>query len=116
MHRSALRALPVLVIVSVMLWLAVPASAVAIVRGDGTRWRPAATNIAKGGVVRWKAVYRGHVVKSRGSNWSFNRSIAQGESVRRRFRKRGTFKFYCTIHGSVAGGTCTGMCGKIVVG
>ncbi len=34
----------------------------------------------------------------------------------RRFNKRGTYRFYCTIHGSVTGGTCSGMCGKVVVG
>lgn len=95
---------------------AVPASAVEVVRGDGSRWRPATVNVARGEAVRWRAVFRGHVVKSYGANWSYRRSLPQGSSVRRVFDNTGTFKYYCTIHGSVSGGSCTGMCGKVVVG
>ena len=31
------------------------------------------------------------------------------------FNSSGTFRFYCTIHGNVSGGNCTGMCGKVLV-
>jgi len=94
---------------------AVPAAAVTVVRGDGSRWRPATVSIARGGAVKWSAVFRSHVVKAYGGNWSYRRSIAQGDSVRRVFNSSGTFRFYCTIHGSVSGGNCTGMCGKVLV-
>ena len=33
----------------------------------------------------------------------------------RTFNKRGTFRNYCTIHGSVSNGVCDGMCGAIRV-
>lgn len=95
---------------------ALPAAAVTVVRGDGSRWRPASVSIARGGAVKWRAVFRSHVVKAYGGNWSFRRSIAEGDSVRRVFNSSGTFRFYCTIHGSVSGGNCTGMCGKVLVG
>ena len=89
----------------------------AVVKGDGTRWRPARTDIARGGSVRWKAVLGNHVVQAYGGNWTYHHRIDQGERTKlRTFNRRGTFRFYCTIHGSVAGGTCTGMCGKIVFG
>jgi len=35
--------------------------------------------------------------------------------VTRTFNKRGTFRYYCTIHGSVSNGVCDGMCGAIRV-
>jgi plastocyanin len=54
-------------------------------------------------------------VKSRGSNWSYFRNVPVGTSVARTFTRRGTFRYYCTIHGSVVNGVCSGMCGSIVV-
>ncbi len=115
MRRRSIRTLPVLAIVALTLWLAAPASAVTVIRGDGTQWRPSSVRIARGEVVRWKAVFRAHVVKSYGGNWTFRQSLAEGESVRHRFRSRGTFRFFCTIHGSVSGGVCSGMCGRVRV-
>jgi plastocyanin len=101
----------------VMVAATASASTATTVRGSGTRWRPVSTSIARGGFIRWKAVLGNHVVKSYGSNWSYQRRIDQGEvTPRRAFNRRGTFRFFCTIHGNVTGGTCTGMCGKIVVG
>ena len=43
------------------------------------------------------------------------RSIPNGTSVKRTFNRRGTFRFYCTIHGNLVNGACSGMCGSIVV-
>ena len=99
-----------------LLATATPASAVAVVRGDGVVWRPSSVSIARGEAVRWRAVFRAHVVKSYGTNWSYNKPIAQGESVRRVFNTNGRYRFFCTIHGFVSAGTCTGMCGKVRVG
>ena len=104
------------VVTVLVLATAVPATAITVVRGDGSRWRPASVSIARGGAVKWRAVFRSHVVKAYGGNWSYRRSIAQGESVRRVFNSSGRFRYYCTIHGSVSGGNCTGMCGKVLVG
>jgi plastocyanin len=89
------------------------------VRGlfDGSYvWRRKTTSIATGDTIRWKAVEGSHNVQSRGSNWSFFRNLPQGNSVTRTFNRGGTYKYYCTIHGDVAGGVCSGMCGQIVVG
>jgi plastocyanin len=94
---------------------AASASAVTV-RGDGSQWRPGTVGISPGGSVRWSAVFRTHVVKAYGSNWTYRRRIAEGESTPlRTFNAGGTYRFYCTIHGSVVAGRCTGMCGKVVV-
>ena len=65
--------------------------------------------------MRWRAVEGSHTVKSRGTNWSYFRNLPVGTSVTRTFNRRGTFRYYCTIHGSVVNGVCSGMCGRIVV-
>jgi plastocyanin len=97
--------------------IAGPASAATVVRGRDSRWHPATVSIARGGAVRWKAVDVHHTVHSYGSNWSYSRDLPAGTSTSpRTFNRRGTFRFYCTIHGSVVGGTCSGMCGRVVVG
>lgn len=89
------------------------------VRGifNGTRfvWSPKVREIAPGTTVRWRAVDGNHTVKSRGSNWSYFRNLPLGTSVTRTFNRNGTFRYYCTIHGGVLNGVCSGMCGRIVV-
>jgi plastocyanin len=91
------------------------ASAATLVRGSSMRWRPATVTISRGGTIRWKAVDTRHTVTSYGTNWSFSRSLSTGSSTTHTFNRRGTYKYYCTIHGSVSGGVCSGMCGKVVV-
>jgi plastocyanin len=93
------------------------AQAVAVVRGSGTTWNPVRTNITRGGQVRWAAVSGTHQVKAFGGNWTFtSRMLSPGHTTTpRTFNTRGTFKFFCTIHGSVTNGVCHGMCGRIVV-
>jgi plastocyanin len=78
-------------------------------------WSPKVRRIAPGAIVRWFAVNRGHNVRSRGANWSYFRRLPRGTSVARRFNRRGTFRFYCTIHGHAQAGVCHGMCGSIIV-
>jgi plastocyanin len=89
------------------------------VRGifNGSRfvWSPAVKGINTGVTVRWRSVDGSHTVKSRGTNWSYFRNVPAGTSVTRTFNRRGTFRYYCTIHGSVVNGVCSGMCGRIVV-
>ena len=90
------------------------------VRGifNGSRfvWSPQTRSIVPGTIIRWRAVDGSHNVRSRGSNWSYFRNLPRGTSVARTFNRRGTFRYYCTIHGSVSNGVCNGMCGRIVVG
>jgi plastocyanin len=89
------------------------------VRGvfNGTRyvWRPKVREVTRTTTVRWRAVDGSHTIRSRGANWTFVRSIPMGTSAARTFNRRGTFRYYCTIHGNVANGVCSGMCGSIVV-
>jgi len=70
---------------------AAPADAVTI-RGSGTQWRPARVDIDRGDRVRWSAASGNHNVRAYGRN-----------------------RFFCSIHGDVIAGQCTGMCGKIFV-
>jgi plastocyanin len=91
-----------------------PAAAVTI-RGSGGQWSPARVNIDRGDGVRWRAVSGAHTVRAYGGNWTFSERIAAGESVSHRFRRTGTYRFFCSIHGDVTGGTCTGMCGRVRV-
>ncbi len=93
---------------------AAPADAVTI-RGSGTHWRPARVDIDRGDRVRWRAASGNHNVRAYGRSWRFSRQLAEGASVARRFRQRGTYRFFCSIHGDVIAGQCTGMCGKIFV-
>ena len=89
------------------------------VRGvfNGSRfvWSPKVRDITRGTSVRWRAVDGSHNVRSRGANWSYFRNLPLGTAVSRAFNIRGTFRYYCTIHGSVSNGVCTGMCGSIRV-
>jgi plastocyanin len=89
------------------------------VRGifNGSRyvWSPTVKPINRGVIVRWRSVDGSHTVRSRGTNWSYFRNLPVGTSVTRTFNRRGTFRYYCTIHGSVVNGVCSGMCGRIVV-
>jgi plastocyanin len=92
----------------------IPAAAVTI-RGSGSQWSPSRVSIDRGDRVRWRAVSGAHTVRAYGGNWTFSERINAGESVSHRFRRSGTFRFFCSIHGDVSGGDCTGMCGRVRV-
>jgi len=101
--------------------LSLPAASAVTVRATfsstGTpTFRPKRTDVAVGTRVVWKSAQGTHTVTAYGGNWTKNVTLSQGETTARTFRSRGTFKFYCHIHGSVVNGVCSGMCGKIVVG
>lgn len=87
----------------------------ALFNGSSYVWKPKIRSVADGTTIKWKAVDGSHNIQSRGSNWSFFRNLPQGTSVTRTFNHPGTYRYYCTIHGNVSGGTCSGMCGRIVV-
>ena len=87
----------------------------ATIRGSGTSWNPTHVTINAGQTVKWKATSGNHTIRAYGGNWSYSRSLDSGTSRTRTFNNTGTFKFYCTIHGNVSGGTCTGMCGRVRV-
>jgi plastocyanin len=110
------RSFTALLALAIALVLAAPAQAAPVIRGAGVSWSPATLRVDAGTVVRWKGVSGTHHVRAYGGNWSFDRSLPSGTRVKRRFNTAGTFRYYCTIHASVSGGQCSGMCGRVIVG
>ena len=110
----------ILALLAVVFVTALAGSAQAVViRGslaDGGRWRPARVGIDRGDRVVWRAVEGNHNVRAYGGNWRYTRDLPEGERVRKTFRSGGRFKFFCAFHGVVSGVTCSGMCGRVVVG
>ena len=114
---------------SVLLVVALSASAEASVPGRGTttiirgvgsyysspHWSPSIARIAHGTRIEWLAVTNHHRIAAYGGDWTYNRVLPNGASVHRRFARRGTFLFRCLIHSSLVSGDCQGMCGKIIV-
>ena len=90
-------------------------AAAATIRGRGTTWDPTRVSIHPGQSVKWRATNGDHTIRAYGGNWSFSRTLNEGTSVTRTFNRTGRFKFFCTIHGNVSGGDCTGMCGRVRV-
>jgi plastocyanin len=113
--RTRRRAATLIVALVLVPSLAETADAI-VIRGRSSTWRPARVEIDRGERVVWRAVFGSHNVMSYGSNWNFVRDLPEGTRVGKRFRSRGRFRFYCSIHGNLAGGTCSGMCGRVVVG
>ena len=118
-RRSRSTALASLVLAASLALALLPASsasAAVIVRGAGRSWSPSIVRMSRGGAVRWLATSGSHFVRAYGGNWTYSHSLPAGSTTpARTFNRVGTYRFYCTIHGSVVGGVCSGMCGKIVV-
>ncbi len=116
MTRRAVRmALALALTVTVLLAMTGIAQAVTTIQASGTSWSPTKVSIHVGGRVRWTAVSGNHTIRSYSPNWSYFRTLDAGTSRSRTFGSTGLFKFYCTIHGSVTGGICSGMCGRVRV-
>ena len=91
------------------------AQAAPVIRGIGVRWTPSTVTVSHGSFVRWRGVSKYHNVVSYGRNWRFDEALPVGAVVRKRFRYPGTYRFRCTYHSTLAGNTCVGMCGSVVV-
>ena len=86
------------------------------VRARDSTWKPVVREIHKRDRVVWRNPSdRVHTVTAYGSNWEKDTTIVPGDSTAKRFRRRGTYKYVCTIHGDVENGQCEGMCGRIKV-
>ena len=107
-------ALIALILVAV---LATSALAAVRIRSSGQTWRPARVTVDRGTRIVWRATSLNHTVTAYGGGWTFDQAIsAAGDPTASRvFRSIGRFKFRCTIHSSVSGGVCSGMCGRIRV-
>ena len=99
-------------------------SAPAVIKAKPSSWDPGTLRIPKGKRVVWKNPISSisgqtHNVRAYGGNWTYKKALPLGGSVTRRFRRVGTFRFLCTIHGSlrrVDGKlVCRDMCGKVRV-
>jgi plastocyanin len=91
-------------------------AATATIRAKGESWRPFHTYIGRGDGVRWtNPTSRTHDVKAYGGGWSLSTVLSPGESVTKRFRQRGTYKYRCVRHSAIVSGRCQGMCGLIHV-
>jgi plastocyanin len=78
------------------------ATQVARVRIVDFAFRPRNLTIARGTVVRWaNRGARTHTTTSNTGLW--NHSLAPGETFRRRFRRRGSFAYHCSIHPQMTG-------------
>ena len=93
------------------------ANAAVVVKATSTRhWNPAKTTVAKGTKVVWKnPTTTTHTVTAYSKNWSKNVTLSSGATTSSVFKNTGTFKFRCTIHSTLVGGVCSGMCGVVKV-
>lgn len=72
------------------------------VRIVDNRFRPRSITVDRGTVVKW--INRDDVTHTTTSNTGlWDRTLSPGESFRRRFRRRGTFLYHCTIHSNMTG-------------
>jgi plastocyanin len=112
--RAALAAAAVLALVILP---ATTAQASVRVRATGSNtFRPKRLEIATGTKVVWKAVSGTHSVTAYSPNWRKNVQISTGDTTSFTFDQAGRYKYYCTFHGRVVDGVCSGMCGKVIVG
>jgi plastocyanin len=96
--------------------IGVAAAATSRVRAKEEKWRPLHTYIGRNDTVRWtNPTDRVHDVKAYGGGWSFSTVLDPGESAKRKFKQRGTFKFRCVRHSAIVSGKCQGMCGLVHV-
>src|SRR3990170_6677691 len=87
------------------------------------RWEPSVRRIVRGDRIVWRNPTNvTHTVTAYRCRWSKNVRLEPGERTRKRFRRRGVYKFRCTIgagtsfaHSTLQDGVCSGMCGKVRV-
>lgn len=94
------------------------AAANTVIKATNTRhWNPSTTSITRGTKVVWRnPTISTHTVNAYGGNWSKSATLAPGAKTTFTFKTAGTFRFRCTIHSTLVGGVCSGMCGKVTVG
>jgi plastocyanin len=83
-------------------------------RGNDT-WKKVHTYIEKGDRVKWTNPdsEQHDVTFYRGS--TFSTQLPPGDTARKKFRKKGTALYRCTIHSGIVDGSCQGMCAFVHV-
>jgi plastocyanin len=112
------RVLLVVAVVAVVALANIALAGRAVIRGSGNDWSPRRVTVDRGSRVVWRATSGTHDVNAYGGNWTFSSddiSPSGDPTVARRFRRTGTFRFFCNFHGDVVGGVCSGMCGRVRV-
>jgi plastocyanin len=83
---------------------------------DDRTWSPDFKHVIPGTKVIWKNVSNlNHTMTAYGGNWSKNVPLAPDAKTSKKFRKEGVFRYRCSIHSTLAGDDCTGMCAVIHV-
>jgi plastocyanin len=79
-------------------------------------WKKVHTYIGKGDSVSWKNPdSETHDLTAYGGGWKMSEQLPPGASAKKRFKKKGTFRYRCVIHSGIVGGACKGMCGFVHV-
>lgn len=93
------------------------------------RWQPVHTYIGKRDVVVFKNPRPRNVSKRRvhdvtsiqPKRWKnrlgfrLKKTLSPGDKIKRKFRRKGTYRFRCVRHSAMVDGRCQGMCGFIHV-
>jgi plastocyanin len=83
----------------------------------GYRWRPARLLVPFGSKVVWRMVDGSHTFRATSKNWSKHTgTLAPGSTTSFTFKRKGVYRYRCTIHSVLVDGRCSGMCGRVVVG
>lgn len=78
-------------------------------------WRKVHTYIGKGDRVVWKNPdSQVHDVTSYRGKW-IKTKLNPGERVKKRFKKKKTYFYRCTLHSGIVNRKCQGMCGFVHV-
>jgi len=132
-RRPVRSAISLVLIAMLMLMIpALPASAAKSrvkAKVGQNRWQPVHTYIGKRDVVVFKNPRPTNVSKRRvhdvtsiqPKRWKnrlgfrLKKTLNPGEKIKRKFRRKGTYRFRCVRHSAMVDGRCQGMCGFIHV-
>ena len=79
-------------------------------------WKKVHTYIGKGDTVKWKNPdSEMHDLTAYGGGWKMSEELQPGDTAKKRFKKKGTFRYRCVIHSGIVSGACKGMCGFVHV-
>ena len=81
-------------------------------------WNPDFQHISPGQRVVWINPARhnqDHDLIAYGGNWRKRVMLYPGDRTAKRFRRVGTYKYFCRLHGHRSDGQCHGMCGVVHV-
>ncbi len=113
--RTALASLAAAAVLAVSMGGVVLADTAKVRARSNDTWKKLHTYIEKGDKVKFSNpdTEQHDVTFYRGS--TFSAQLPPGEAVKKKFRKRGTAAYRCTIHSGIVEGGCEGMCGLVHV-